>query len=100
MTGKEILTTSCRISIKMIPKSLISKLSQAIASVYYTRFGLLCDVIFAKHHVVLQLVYKRSDQLTDKMSESDESFDILRDIKLHSFEPLTKNVTGSINCDE
>jgi len=51
---------------------------------------------------VPQLVYKRSDQLTDKMSDSDESFDILRVIKPHSFEPLAKKVTftDSINCEE
>jgi len=47
---------------------------------------------------VPQLVYKRSDQLTDKMSDSDESFDILRDI--YSFEPLVEKVTESINCEE
>ena len=58
----------------------------------------MCDIIFAKHHVVPQLVYKRSDQLTDKMSDSDESFDILRDI--YSFEPLVEKVTESINCEE
>jgi len=34
------------------------------------------------------------------MSDPDESFDILRDIKPQSFEPLTKNVTDSINCKE
>ena len=60
----------------------------------------MCDVIFAKHHVVPQLVYKRSDQLTDKMSDSDESFDILRDFKVYNFEPLAKKVTDSINCEE
>ena len=60
----------------------------------------MCDVIFAKHHVVPQLVYKRSDQLTDKMSDSGESFEILRDIKPYNFEPLAKNVTDSINCEE
>ena len=57
---------------------------------YYTRQGLLRDVIFAKDHVVPQLVYKRLDQLTDKMSDSDESFYILRDIKPYNFEPLVK----------
>jgi len=77
----------------MIPKSLISSLSQDIASLYYTRQGLLCDVIFAKYHVVPQLVYKRLDQLADKMSDSDKSFDILRDIKPDSFQPLAKKVT-------
>ena len=45
-------------------------------------------------------VYKRPDQLTDKMSDSDESSDILWDIKLYSFEPLAKKVTVSINCEE
>ena len=47
-----------------------------------------------------QLVYKRSDQLTDKMSDSDESFDIFKDIKRYSFEPLAKKVTDNINCEE
>jgi len=51
---------------------------------------LLCDIIFAKHRLVPQLVYKCSDQLTDKMSDSDGSFDILRDIKPYSFEPHAK----------
>ena len=83
-TLKIILTTSYHISIKIIPKSLISELSRAIASVYYTRYGLLCDVIFAKQYVGSQLAYKHSDQLTDKMSDSDESFDIFRDIKPYS----------------
>jgi len=34
------------------------------------------------------------------MSDSDESFDILRDMKSYSFEPLAKKVTDSINCEE
>jgi len=34
------------------------------------------------------------------MSDSDESFDILRDIKPYNFEPLAKKVTDSINCEE
>ena len=34
------------------------------------------------------------------MSDSDESFDIPRDIKPYNFEPLVKKVTYSINCDE
>jgi len=34
------------------------------------------------------------------MSDSHESFDILRDIKPYSFEPLAKKVTDSINCEE
>jgi len=34
------------------------------------------------------------------MSDSDESFDILRDIKPHSYEPMAKKVTDSINCEE
>jgi len=63
--------------------------------VHYTHWG-YC----AKHHVVPQLVYKRSDQLTDKMSDSDESFYIVRDIKPYSFEPLVKKVTDSIICEE
>jgi len=37
ITLKTILTASYHISIKMFPKSLISKLSRVIASVYYTR---------------------------------------------------------------
>jgi len=61
---------------------------------------LLCDVIFDKHHVVPQLVYKRLDPLIDKLSDSDESFDILRDIKPYRFEALAKRVTDSINCEE
>jgi len=68
--------------------------------VCYTRKGLLCDVIFAKYHVVPQLVYKDPDQLPDKMSDSDESFDILRDIEPYGFEPLAKKVTDSINREE
>ena len=62
--------------------------------------GFLCDGIFAKHYLVPQLVYKRSDQLTDKMSDSDESFEILGDIKPYNFEPLAKKVTDSIYCEE
>jgi len=34
------------------------------------------------------------------MSEYHDSFDILRDIKSYSFEPLAKKVTDYINCDE
>jgi len=34
------------------------------------------------------------------MSDSDEGFNILRDIKPYSFEPLAKTVTDSINCEE
>jgi len=49
---------------------------------------------------VSQIVYKDSDQLTDKMLDSDESFDIFRDIKPYSFESLAKKVTDSINCEE
>ena len=60
----------------------------------------MCDVIITKHHLVPQLIYKLTDQLTDKMSDSDESFDILRYIKPYSFEPLAKKVTNSINCEE
>ena len=60
----------------------------------------MCDVIFAKHHVLPQLIYKRLDQLTNKMSDSDEGFDILTDIKPSNFEPLAKKVTDSINCEE
>ena len=36
-------------------------------------------------------VYKRLDQLTDEMSDSDENLDILRDIKPYSFESPAKN---------
>jgi len=39
-------------------------------------------------------------KLTDKMSDPDESFDILRDIKPYTVEPLAKNVTDNINCEE
>ena len=45
-------------------------------------------------------VYNRLDQLTDKMSDTDERFDILGDIKPYSFEPLAKMFTDSINCEE
>ena len=38
--------------------------------------------------------------MTDKLSDSDESFEILRDIKPYSFGPLGKGVTDSINCEE
>jgi len=38
--------------------------------------------------------------LTDKISDSDGNFYILRDIKPFSFEPLAKKVTDSINCEE
>jgi len=34
------------------------------------------------------------------MSYSDESFDIFRDIKPYSFEPLAKKFTDSINCEK
>ena len=47
-----------------------------------------------------QFVYKCSDQLTDKLFDSEESFVILRAIKPYRFEPLAKRVTGSINCEE
>jgi len=45
-------------------------------------------------------VYKRIDQLTDKMSDSDEWFDILRDIKSRVFIYSRKKVTESINCEQ
>ena len=35
-------------------------------------------------------VYKWPDQLRDRMSNSNESFDLLVDIKSYSFEPLAK----------
>ena len=76
-TCMAILTTSYHISIKMISKSLISERSWVITSVYYTCYRLMCYLIFAKHQVVSQLVYKHIDQLTDKMSYSAESFDFL-----------------------
>ena len=60
----------------------------------------MCDVTFAKHHVVPQLVSKRSDQLADKMSDSDEIFDILKDIKPYNFEQLAKRDTDGINYEE
>jgi len=34
------------------------------------------------------------------MSDSDKSFEILRDIKPYNFEPFAKNFTDSINCEE
>ena len=34
------------------------------------------------------------------MSDSNENLDILRDIKLSSYEPLAKRVTDSISCEE
>jgi len=34
------------------------------------------------------------------MSDSDECFDLHRDIKPYNFEPLAKKVTESINCEE
>ena len=34
------------------------------------------------------------------MSDSEGSFDILKDIMPYSFEPLAKRVTHSINCEE
>jgi len=82
-TLKTILTTSYHISTKLFPKSLIYEFSRAIANVFYAHYGLWCDVIFAKQYVVPQLVYDRLDQLADKMSDSDEWFDIFRDIKLY-----------------
>jgi len=45
-------------------------------------------------------VYKRLDQLTDKLSDSDEISDILSYIKSYNIEPLPKKVTDSINCEE
>jgi len=47
-----------------------------------------------------KLVYKRSDQLTDTILDSNESFDILRDIKPYCLKPLAKKVTGSNKCEE
>jgi len=44
--------------------------------------------------------YNRNDKLTDKMSNSDERFDILRDIKPYNFETFAKKVTNGINCEE
>jgi len=34
------------------------------------------------------------------MSDSNKSFNILRDIKPYNFEPLAKKVTDSIKCEE
>jgi len=34
------------------------------------------------------------------MSQSDEGFDILWDIKPYRFDPLAKKVNDSINCEE
>jgi len=34
------------------------------------------------------------------MSDSNEGFDILMDIKPYSYEPLMKRVTDSNNCEE
>ena len=34
------------------------------------------------------------------MSDSDERFDIIRDIEPYSFEPFARKVTDSINCEE
>jgi len=55
--------------------------------------------MFDKLHVVLKLVYKRSDQLTDKMLDSDDIFYILTDIKSYIFERQMKKVIDSINCE-
>ena len=74
----------------MIAKSLISQLSRAMASVYYTRYGIVCDVILAKHHLVPQLCLPVDRQ---KVTDSDESFDIFMAIKPYTFEPLAKGVT-------
>ena len=41
-----------------------------------------------------------SQSFVNKRSDSDERFDILMYIKPYSFEPLAKNVTGSIKCEE
>jgi len=49
---------------------------------------------------MLQLVYKPSDRLTDNMSDSGESFAILRDNNPYSFEPLAKTFADSMNCEE
>ena len=34
------------------------------------------------------------------MSDSDERFDIFRDVNPYNFESLAKKVTDSINCEE
>jgi len=41
-----------------------------------------------------------SSSKLNKMSDSDESFDILMNIKRYNFEPPAKKVTDSINCEE
>jgi len=45
-------------------------------------------------------VYMRIDRLTYKMSDSDERFEIVRDIKPYNFEPFAKKVRDSIICEE
>ena len=69
----------------------------------------MCTIVARDYRVTSSLtnislchnfVYKRLDQLTDKMSDSDESFDIFKDIKPYNFEPLVKKLTDSINCEE
>jgi len=49
---------------------------------------------------VPQLLYKRSDELTDRVSDSDKSFHIFMDIKPYSFESPAKQAKGSIHCEE
>jgi len=49
---------------------------------------------------VPQFVYKRPDQLRDKMSDPSKGLTFSGDIKPYSFEPLAKKVTERINCDE
>ena len=85
-----MLTTSYHISVKMFPKSLISELSLAIASVYINRQGLSCYVILQNTTWYYSFGYKCLDQPTHKMSDSDENMDISKDIKTYTFEPLAK----------
>jgi len=83
----------------MIPQSLISKPSRVITSVLHLQEIIVwCYLCQTSRSATACL--KHSDQLTDKMSDSDKSCDILRGIKPYSYEPRAKKVTDSINCEE
>jgi len=56
--------------------------------------------ILVSKAVALHLLWHYTGQLTDKMLDSDVSFDILSDIKPYCFEPVAKKVTDSINYEE
>jgi len=60
----------------------------------------MCTTLGRDYRVTSCFVYKRLDQLTDKLSDSDKGFDLLGDIKPYRFEPLAKKVTDSINREE